>query len=770
MESHSLKPNKEISLSEYFYNKGLKLETDQSLELSTLFLGPKGENEKLLKDLIDEAIKQHCESRRTSYKNDPPWITPAMQSSDQYKKQLTSIKIEANRLNETLSESIPFYSYRYCGHMLWDITIPGLIGYISAIFHNQNNVAIEASPVTSYLEDLVGNDLCKLVGYETKGPSIVSKTKVADILAWGHLTSCGSLANIEALLAARNLKYLPLSIYLAIKNDNILSRAKELKVTIKINQSFNFMNLSVWDMLNLPIDEILQLESKVIKLLSKHTPEEIINVINKYKIQNIGILSLAKQFHDTDITSMLCIPKSAHYSWDKGMSISGMGKDSATIRININNNASINIKELREVIEEAYLNKKPIFMIVLVLGSTEEGSVDNVEKVFAIRERYRERGFEFWIHIDAAWGGYFAFMAKQSFIEKFDSTSGLCKPQYYSNDLPYKEPLLCLKTYVKTQYDQVKKADSITIDPHKAGFIPYPAGALCFRNKQIRDINVCNAPIINHNSDEADYSLGVYTIEGSRPGAAAASVYLSHKVLGQTGYAQLLSRCMWNAKRFYFSLLSINTKQSRIFVKTIQKLNPSLDFSQKLRNDQIAKISELNNSELFDYFSQDRKAKELFIESGPDLLITSFAFNFYDENGCANSNIDVLNLLNEKIYKLCSQQKIIPELNTQYNDLQVDASQCYKDRNDLYITSSQYKKEEYENENNNLFINDFVSQLIEKSDPDQQKYDHINFLICTIMDPWMSDTSGGNYIPKLIDSLQEVALKALHEVLETNGI
>ena len=63
-----------------------------------------------------------------------------------------------------------------------------------------------------------------------------------------------------------------------------------------------------------------------------------------------------------------------------------------------------------------------------------------------------------------------------------------------------------------------------------------------------------------------------------------------------------------------------------------------------------------------------------------------------------------------------------------------------------------------------------MSQLIENSDPDQQKYDHINFLICTIMDPWMSDTSGGNYIPKLIDSLQEVALKALHEVLETNGI
>jgi hypothetical protein len=57
---------------------------------------------------------------------------------------------------------------RHQAHMLWDQALPSMIGYFAAMLYNQNNVAAEASPVTTQLEIQVGNDLCKMLGYEVK--------------------------------------------------------------------------------------------------------------------------------------------------------------------------------------------------------------------------------------------------------------------------------------------------------------------------------------------------------------------------------------------------------------------------------------------------------------------------------------------------------------------------------------------------------------------------------------------------------------------------
>ena len=40
-------------------------------------------------------------------------------------------------------------------------------------------------------------------------------------------------------------------------------------------------------------------------------------------------------------------------------------------------------------------------------------------------------------------------------------------------------------------------SDSITVDPHKSGYIPYPAGALCYRNGQLEETGLA-AGVLNH--------------------------------------------------------------------------------------------------------------------------------------------------------------------------------------------------------------------------------------------------------------------------------
>jgi len=47
--------------------------------------------------------------------------------------------------------------------MLWDTAMPAVLGYIQALLYNQNNVALEASPVTTEMEITVCKQLCEMI-------------------------------------------------------------------------------------------------------------------------------------------------------------------------------------------------------------------------------------------------------------------------------------------------------------------------------------------------------------------------------------------------------------------------------------------------------------------------------------------------------------------------------------------------------------------------------------------------------------------------------
>lgn len=94
--------------------------------------------------------------------------------------------------------SIPYFSPRYMGHMCFDNSLPATLGYLVAMLHNPNNVAVEASPLTSYVEYCVGQQLCKMLGYRTQ-EELSEDNKVKAYKSWGHVTCDGSVANLEAM-------------------------------------------------------------------------------------------------------------------------------------------------------------------------------------------------------------------------------------------------------------------------------------------------------------------------------------------------------------------------------------------------------------------------------------------------------------------------------------------------------------------------------------------------------------------------------------------
>jgi glutamate/tyrosine decarboxylase-like PLP-dependent enzyme len=155
----------------------------------------------------------------------------------------------------------------------------------------------------------------------------------------------------------------------------------------------------------------------------------------------------------------------------------------------------------------------------------------------------------FWLHADGAYGGYLRTLTIPSRI-------GLGAPVTTAR-LNGREVELPLKLPEHSACDALERlgeCDSITIDPHKLGYIPYPAGAICFKSNLVKPIARQDAPYIEGAPRDVQYertsqSIGLYVLEGSKPGAAAAGVWLSHSLipLDNTGHGVLIRETVRNA-------------------------------------------------------------------------------------------------------------------------------------------------------------------------------------------------------------------------------
>jgi glutamate/tyrosine decarboxylase-like PLP-dependent enzyme len=90
-----------------------------------------------------------------------------------------------------MDDHYPFFHPRYAGQMLKPPHPVAAAGYLAAMLVNPNNHALDGGPGTSALEREVVDELARMLGLAE--PSL------------GHLTSSGTIANLEALWVAREL-------------------------------------------------------------------------------------------------------------------------------------------------------------------------------------------------------------------------------------------------------------------------------------------------------------------------------------------------------------------------------------------------------------------------------------------------------------------------------------------------------------------------------------------------------------------------------------
>ncbi|MFN9743221.1 MAG: pyridoxal phosphate-dependent decarboxylase family protein [Acidobacteriota bacterium] len=320
-----------------------------------------------------------------------------------------TLAVPPERLREVLDELLvrlrdnyPFWHPSYAGQMIKPPHPVATLAYFLTQQINPNNHALDGGPATGALEKEVVTDLAHLFGFGNP---------------LGHLTSSGTIANLEALWVAREL-----------------------------------------------------------------APGKAI-----------------------------AFSREAHYTHRRMAEVLGV----EGVEIAADRRGRLDPDDLRRRLREG-----TIATVVATLGTTGVGAVDPLPAILELR-----REFDFRIHVDGAYGGFFRLLAE---------TPGLLDPADAA------------------AFRAISECDSVVVDPHKHGLQPYGCGSVIFRDPAVGALYKHDSPYTYFTS--AELHLGEISLECSRAGAAAAALWATLKCFplrgAGNGLGAILSQTREAAQRW----------------------------------------------------------------------------------------------------------------------------------------------------------------------------------------------------------------------------
>lgn len=505
------------------------------------FLGPKAENEEFLKELLDSAFASHMDWRRGFHPEDASPVPATHSDSESARIERGKLTDDFAVLLEKLRASVPFFHGRYNGHMLSEQTLAGQAAYFAAMLYNPNNVSSEVAPVTTALEAEVSRQIAEMIGYDPAR-------------SWGHLTSGGTIANFEALWIARNVFYHPVAARLATRALGI-----DISVVLPDDTRASLKDLDLWQLLNIRPTCSLDLWEK----LWLAAPGPVIeNALKSHALATLGYQDYSRQlsveFGDQLAAGVVLATGTSHYSWAKIVAALGLGTNQLLF-VPVDASCRMDPDALWDQVQSLAARRVPIMACVTTCGTTEEAAVDDLQRILEVRARAEwELGVTFHVHSDACYGGYAASLTRAAdgsrhSVKEIQSICG-------GKNWPTAQWVRSIAA--------LENADSLSIDPHKLGYVPYPAGAFLLNDKRGRELVATDPPYLALSESEADRQpvLGRFIFEGSKPGAAAAAVWLSHKAipLNSDGHGSIIASTMRAARKLYALLGDIDFSPFRI--------------------------------------------------------------------------------------------------------------------------------------------------------------------------------------------------------------
>ena len=189
----------------------------------------------------------------------------------------------------------------------------------------------------------------------------------------------------------------------------------------------------------------------------------------------------------------IILPRSAHFSFKKAADMMNL----KIVEADLDDNYKIDVESLKNKITQNTV------AIVAIAGTTELGLIDPIEEISEIAFKNN-----IYFHVDAAFGGF---------------------------SIPFLKNI----GYGYPEFDfRLPGVSSITVDPHKMGLAPIPAGGIIFRKKEYLEVMAVDSPYLTVKTQS--------TIVGTRLGASTVATYALLKYFGKSGYSKMADGLMKN--------------------------------------------------------------------------------------------------------------------------------------------------------------------------------------------------------------------------------
>jgi tyrosine decarboxylase/aspartate 1-decarboxylase len=234
-----------------------------------------------------------------------------------------------------------------------------------------------------------------------------------------------------------------------------------------------------------------QLETEVIRSLGSllSNPSAVGNIVTGGTEANLLALWACARSRIDGREFEVLAPASVHCSIEKIADLLSL----RLIKVKLNEHFQVDVDEVRQKITSKTL------ALIGVAGTTGLGVVDPIHELNQLAQQNN-----LYLHVDAAFGGFVLPFLNRT--PPFDF--------------------------------QLPGVSSITIDPHKMGLAPIPAGGILFRDKKIQRKLTWSVPYL------AGGETKQTTFVGSRSGASVIAVWAMLKHFGKAGYRKIVRKSM----------------------------------------------------------------------------------------------------------------------------------------------------------------------------------------------------------------------------------
>jgi len=202
----------------------------------------------------------------------------------------------------------------------------------------------------------------------------------------------------------------------------------------------------------------------------------------------------------------------AHFSIAKSANILGLGGADGLRKVPVDRQSRLDVAALRRMVAEDRATGLDPFCVVGIAGVTSNGVIDPLD---AIADAARD--LDLWYHVDAAY-----------------AAGGL------------------MSDALRPLFRGIERADSITMDPHKWWFMPYPCGAILTRDAEAGRRAFWSEAVYIPQTDDA-IEFRDHGLAGSRP-FSALKLWMAMKMVGRRGYGRMAEEQVALTERFVAEL------------------------------------------------------------------------------------------------------------------------------------------------------------------------------------------------------------------------